>query len=60
MVYGYGKVGLSCYVRLPQFSSLANYEGWNFNFGNAAVTFDTATPTEFIFSQILDVLPKVM
>ena len=35
------------------------YEGWNFNFGNAAVTFDTAYP-EFIFSQTLDVLPKVM
>ena len=32
------------------------YEGWNFDFGNAAVTFDT----QFIFSQTLDVLPKVM
>ena len=23
-------------------SPFLNYEGWNFNFGNAAVTFDTA------------------
>ena len=36
------------------------YEGWNFNFGNAAVTFDTTHLQEFILSQTLDVLPKVM
>ena len=33
--------------------------GLEFNFGNAAVTFDTAH-LQFIFSQTLDVLPKVM
>ena len=46
---------------LPRVNSLPEYfyEGWNFNFGNAAVTFDTAH-LEFIFSQTLDVLPKVM
>ena len=36
------------------------YDGCNFNFGNAAVNFWYSTPTEFIFSQTLDVLPKVM
>ena len=35
------------------------YEGWNFNFGNAAVTFDTAHLQSSYF-QTLDVLPKVM
>ena len=37
------------------------YEGWNFTFGNAAVTFDTAhLQSSSIFSQTLDVRPKVM
>ena len=36
------------------------YEGWNFNFDNAAVTFDTAHLQSSYFSQTLDVLPKVM
>ena len=36
------------------------YEGWNFNFGNAAGNFWYSTPTEFIFSQTLDVLHNVM
>ena len=38
----------------------SKYEGWNFNFGNTAVNFWYSTPTEFIFSQTLDVLPNVM
>jgi len=47
-------------ITLPlAFTFFYKYEGWNFNCGNAAVTFDTAHLV-FKFSQTLDVLPNVM
>jgi hypothetical protein len=46
---------------IPQMLILLNlsYEGWNFNFGNAVVTFDIATLQSSYF-QTLDVLPNIM
>ena len=55
-------VFLYCYINMCHSTSKYSWnrfkcEGWNFNFG---CNFWYSTPIEFIFSQTLDVLPKVM
>ena len=46
--------------KVTEYCNVFTYMGWNFNFGNAAVPFDTAHLQSSYFHGPLHVLPKVM